>query len=216
VCCLAPPVWSLLPALVPGWVLPAALACVRALPSPSSPCASILWRARCVWCCASSVFASFFFRGGVSGIECLCACVSRPSLPGLLPCLPCRALPCSLRWLFACLSGRFLQLLCRGGFAVAFQGVALFGRSPFPSCLFSLLVVVSIGCLACSFSATHESWLPVLRLCCPRVPVFSGVAPRRPPLSRPSLRPIGQPVRCCAACPPPSLTLLRCILPVSW
>ena len=45
----------------------------------------------------------------------------------------------------------------------------------------------------------------VLPLACHCMPVFSGAAPRCPPLSCPSLRPISQPVRCCAAFPHRSL-----------
>ena len=225
-CCLWP-VWVWLVLHMPAACMPAG-ACVPLL--PARPAASCL-----AFPCPSSPLHSL------------------PSFPFSLPALPpCLAL-CfpDLSWqLCACLSGRFYQLLCRGGLCCCISGAAVLGgfvSFALLPCAVSWCPLVTAVCLpvwplspapvpgwacccilgAAAFGGFFSAFPPGGWLCCVSWPascratqliVLGWHSPGARHFPCLSVRPIGQPVRCCAACTPPSLTQLRCIcsITISW
>lgn len=164
------PVWPLLPAPVPGRALAAALV-VHLLLGTLPALISVGRATLCARSLPARVGAAF-----------------RLSWP-----------------LLACLDA-FTSSCAGAGCAVAFLAVPSLAGCCFP--LFSPLFAAFPGqwlcCVPLKVVLMYRFMRPlppyrVLPPARPSMPVFSGVAPRRPPLSCPSLRPIGQPVRCCAS-----------------
>ncbi len=173
-----------------------------------------------------------------------------PLFPALPPYLA-LSFPDPLWQLCACLSGRFYQLLCRGGLCCCISGVAVLGgfvSFALLPCAVSRCPLVTAVCLpvwplspapvpgwacCCILGAAAFGGFCFLLLppggwlCCVSWPascratqlfVLGWHSPGARHFPCLSVRPIGQPVRCCAACTPPSLTQLRCICSVtlSW
>ena len=94
------------------------------------------------------------------------------------------------------------------------------------SFVFCFAFFLAVGCLQCVLDGRVHACRVCVSAClarrclsllpCAQLFVLGSVPPGALHFPCPFLRPIGQPVRCCAACTPPPLTQLRCILAVSW
>jgi len=145
--------------------------------------------------------------------------------PSPLPaCLSLRCFALVVAVVPACLAA-FTSSLCRGGcFAVALLGGAVFWQGPLFACAFfpfggwlAAVCVLIAGGRCIDPTATRTPG-PSRTAQPPAVhaTVVFGVGPtRRPPLPLPLSAPELASLCCCAACTPPSLTQLCCILAVS-
>ena len=146
-----------------------------------------------------------------------------PSLPGPPLCL---ALRCPVSCVVAvCLPVWPLLPAPVPGWALLlhFRAVPCLAALPFVLCFAFFLAV---GCLQCVLDGRVHACRVCVSAClarrclsllpCAQLFVLGSVPPGALHFPCPFLRPIGQPVRCCAACTPPPLTQLRCILAVSW